>query len=142
MPLWSCPQTSFVLENGLALRRYWTNACQSCAVKHRCTTGKERRITRWEHEHVLEAVQKRLDKNPQAMRQRRETVEDPLRHSEDEDGGDALPDEAPSEGDRDGVARTRLQSHPRHEYHGYSPADGCDPSIVEVDKVSSRRDFA
>jgi transposase/macrodomain Ter protein organizer (MatP/YcbG family) len=65
-------------ENGLVLRRYWTNACQSCAIKHRCTTGKERRITRWEHEHVLEAVQKRLDKNPQAMRQRRETVEHPF----------------------------------------------------------------
>ena len=44
----------------------------------RCTTGKERRITRWEHEHVLETVQKRLDENPQAMRQRRETVEHPF----------------------------------------------------------------
>ncbi len=65
-------------ENGLVLRRYWTNACQSCAIKQRCTTGKERRITRWEHEHVLEAVQKRLDKNPHAMRQRRETVEHPF----------------------------------------------------------------
>ena len=49
-------------ENGLLLRRYWTNACQSCAIKQRCTTGKERRITRWEHEHVLETVQKRLIK--------------------------------------------------------------------------------
>ena len=65
-------------ENGLVLRRYWTNACQSCAIKQRCTTGKERRITRWEHEHVLEAVQKRLDKNPHAMRQRRETAEHPF----------------------------------------------------------------
>ena len=37
--------------------------------------GKERRIIRWQHEHVLEAVQKRLDENPQAMRQRRKTVE-------------------------------------------------------------------
>ena len=35
-------------ENGLALRRYWTNACQTCAIKHDCTTAKERRITRWE----------------------------------------------------------------------------------------------
>ena len=35
-------------------------------------------ITRWEHEHVLEAVQRRLDENPQAMRQRRETVEHPF----------------------------------------------------------------
>jgi hypothetical protein len=65
-------------ENGLALRRYWTNTCQSCAIKSRCATGKERRITRWEREDVLEAVQKRLDKNPQAMRQRRETVEHPF----------------------------------------------------------------
>jgi len=65
-------------ENGQKLRRYWTNACRHCALKSRCTTGKERRITRWEHEHVLEAVQRRLDKNPQAMRRRRETVEHPF----------------------------------------------------------------
>jgi len=65
-------------EDGLALRRYWTNICQGCAIKHKCSTGKERRITRWEHEHVLEAVQKRLDQNPKAMRQRRETVEHPF----------------------------------------------------------------
>ena len=65
-------------ENGLVLRRYWTNACQSCAIKHTCTTGKERRITRWEHEHVLEAVQRRLDEHPEKMRQRRETVEHPF----------------------------------------------------------------
>ena len=65
-------------ENGQKLRRYWTNACRHCALKHRCTTGTQRRITRWEHEHVLDAVQKRLDENPQAMRQRRETVEHPF----------------------------------------------------------------
>ena len=65
-------------EHGLVLRRYWTNACQSCAIKHSCTTGKERRITRWEHEHVLEAVQRRLDEHPEKMRQRRETVEHPF----------------------------------------------------------------
>jgi len=65
-------------ENGQKLRRYWTNACGICAIKHRCTTGKERRITRWEHEHVLETVQRRLDEKPQAMRQRRETVEHPF----------------------------------------------------------------
>ena len=65
-------------ENGLALRRYWRNACRHCALKHRCTTGVQRRITRWEHEHVLEVAQKRLDQNPQAMRQRRETVEHPF----------------------------------------------------------------
>ena len=65
-------------ENGLVLRRYWTTACQRCAIKHRCTTAKERRITRWEHEHILEAVQRRLDEHPEKMRQRRETVEHPF----------------------------------------------------------------
>ena len=65
-------------ENGLVLRRYATNACRSCAIKHSCTTGKERRISRWEHEHVLETVQRRLDEHPEKMRQRRETVEHPF----------------------------------------------------------------
>ena len=65
-------------ENGLILRRYWTNACQRCAIKRSCTTAKERRITRWQHEHVLEAVQRRLDEHPEKMRQRRETVEHPF----------------------------------------------------------------
>jgi transposase len=65
-------------EDGKTLRRYWTTACPRCPLKSRCTTGPERRITRWEHEHVLEAVQQRLDENPQAMRVRRETVEHPF----------------------------------------------------------------
>ena len=65
-------------EDGKTLRRYWTTACSNCSLKSQCTTGPQRRITRWEHEHLLEAVQQRLDANPQAMRQRRETVEHPF----------------------------------------------------------------
>jgi len=65
-------------ERGLAIRRYWTNACRSCVIKDRCTTGKERRVSRWVHEEVLETVQKRLDDDRQAMRRRRETVEHPF----------------------------------------------------------------
>ena len=65
-------------EAGKMLRRYWTTACSNCSLKSLCTTGPERRITRWEHEHLLEAVQQRLDANPHAMRQRRETVEHPF----------------------------------------------------------------
>jgi len=65
-------------EKGLVVHRYWTNACQSCAIRHSCTTGKERRVTRWEHEHILETVQRRLDEHPEKMRQRRETVEHPF----------------------------------------------------------------
>ena len=66
------------VERGLTLRRYWTMACHSCPLKSRCTTAPQRRIVRWEHEEVLEAVQRRLDLNPGAMRQRREVVEHPF----------------------------------------------------------------
>jgi transposase len=65
-------------EAGKILRRYWTTACSKCPLKSQCTTGPERRITRWEHEQLLDDVQRRLDANPQAMRQRRETVEHPF----------------------------------------------------------------
>jgi hypothetical protein len=65
-------------EDGKTLHRYWTTACQTCALKARCTPGKERRISRWEHEAVLETVQDRLDRNPDKMRVRRQTVEHPF----------------------------------------------------------------
>jgi hypothetical protein len=66
------------VEDGKTLRRYWTTACGQCPLKPKCTKGPERRISRWEHEHVLEAVQERLDTNPDAMRTRREVVEHPF----------------------------------------------------------------
>jgi len=65
-------------ENGQQMRSYWTNACRSCPLKTQCTKSAPRRIKRWEHEAVVEAVQTRLDHNPQAMRLRRETVEHPF----------------------------------------------------------------
>jgi Transposase DDE domain len=65
-------------EDGRQMRTFWTNACASCAIKSQCTPGRERRVKRWEHEDVVEAVQARLDMNPQAMRVRCETVEHPF----------------------------------------------------------------
>ena len=65
-------------DKGMVLRRYRTTACHSCVIKNSCTKGKERLISRWEHEHILEAVQRRLDEHPEKMRQRRETVEHPF----------------------------------------------------------------
>jgi transposase len=65
-------------DKGLVLRRYATKACQNCAIKNACTTAKQRLISRWEHEHVLEAVQQRLDHNPDAMGVRRQTAEHPF----------------------------------------------------------------
>jgi transposase len=65
-------------EDGKTIRRYWTSACKSCALKGQCTTGPERRISRWEHEAVLERVQSRLDRDLGAMGVRRQTAEHPF----------------------------------------------------------------
>lgn len=66
------------VEDGMNLHVYWTSRCGDCALKPQCTTGKERRIKRWEHEAVIEAMQDRLDRTPGAMRTRRATVEHPF----------------------------------------------------------------
>ena len=65
-------------ENGLVLRRYWTNVCGAARSSLSARRARERRVTRWEHEHLLEAVQRRLDADPGKMRVRRETVEHPF----------------------------------------------------------------
>ena len=70
---WRCETT----ERGMQLHRYWSSNCKSCALKDKCTPGEERRLTRWEHEDVLDEMQDRLDKTPDAMRVRRQTVEHP-----------------------------------------------------------------
>ena len=66
------------VEDGMTLHSYWTSACQACPLKAKCTTGKERRIKRWEHESVLETMQQRLDQAPEKMAVRRQTVEHPF----------------------------------------------------------------
>ena len=66
-------------ENGKLLRHYWTTRCPDCPIKAQCTPAKMRRITRWEHEGVLDAMQRRLDQRPDAMRVRRQPPS-PLRH--------------------------------------------------------------
>ena len=123
-------------EKGLVLRRYWTNACQTCAIKHRRTTAKERRITRWEHEHS------RSGSTPA----RRTSGEDApatgdgrasLWHHQGPDGRNPLPDEDVATGRRrDGAARPGLQPHPRHEHHGHPAAHGGDEGIAEPKKCS------
>jgi transposase len=65
-------------ENGLTLRRYWSSNCGTCAIKASCTPSENRRVTRWEHEAVLERMQRRLDEMPDAMRVRRSLVEHPF----------------------------------------------------------------
>jgi transposase len=65
-------------ERGLVVRRYWTNACQQCPHKARCTTGQQRRITRWEHEHLVDEMRDRMSRNPSLMALRRSTAEHPF----------------------------------------------------------------
>jgi hypothetical protein len=62
-------------EAGKVLLCYSTTACLACPLKDKCTTGRERRVKRWEHEAVVEAAQDRLDRNPDMMTVRRSTVE-------------------------------------------------------------------
>lgn len=66
------------VEDGMNLYVYWTAKCAGCPLKSRCTSGKERRFKRWEHEAVIDAMQERLDRRPDAMRIRRATVEHPF----------------------------------------------------------------
>ena len=63
------------VEKGLTLHRYWPSACPRCPLKARCTPGDYRRVTRWEHEAILETMQRRLDRKPEAMTLRRRTIE-------------------------------------------------------------------
>lgn len=66
------------VESGKTIRRYWTSACTGCSLKSKCTTGQYRRVSRWEHEEVLEAAHERLEREPERMRARRATVEHPF----------------------------------------------------------------
>jgi transposase len=66
------------VEAGRKLHNYWTTQCTGCALKSKCTPARERRVKRWEHEAVLEAMQERLDRAPGSMRIRRQTAEHPF----------------------------------------------------------------
>jgi transposase len=66
------------VEREMNLHCYWTTKCASCSLKSQCTTGEQRRVKRWEHEAVLDAMQDRLDRAPDSMRIRRQTVEHPF----------------------------------------------------------------
>src|ERR671912_2870331 len=53
-------------------------ACPTCALKPRCTPDKHKRVKRWQHEDVLDQMQDRLERTPEAMLIRRQTVEHPF----------------------------------------------------------------
>lgn len=65
------------VEKGLTYNRYWISNCKGCSLKDQCTPSAQRRVTRWEHQDVLEEMQARLEQAQDAMRTRRCTVEHP-----------------------------------------------------------------
>jgi Transposase DDE domain len=67
--------TSLESANLLKLRTYWSSACPHCPLRKQCTPAPYRRIRRWEHEAVLDRMQRRLDRQLDAMTIRRRTVE-------------------------------------------------------------------
>jgi transposase len=66
------------VEDGMKPHRYWSSNCKGCPLKEKCTPSPQRRITRWEHQDVLDDMQARLDREPDARRVRRSTVEHPF----------------------------------------------------------------
>jgi len=73
------PYHMTVVEKGMTLHRYWDRAsCTGCSIKAQCTPAVERKVTRWEHEAVIDALQARMDLRPRAMRERRSLVEHPF----------------------------------------------------------------
>ena len=120
-------------EKGLVLHRYWSNACRTCALKAQCTKGPQRRITRWEHEHVVDAGAgapgQESGCDAYSPRDSRASVW----YDEDADGSNALFDENAAEGgDRDGAARARLQPYARDEHPRYQTTTRCDPDLRSV----------
>jgi hypothetical protein len=72
--IWRCTK----IDRGMTHHKYWSSACPKCPIKAQCTTSGYRYISHWEHEDVLDRMQKRLDRTPQAARIRRQTVEHPF----------------------------------------------------------------
>ena len=79
-----CPAGQYAIwrfsavDNGMKNHKYWSSACPRCPIKSQCTTGEYRRITRWEHEDVMERMQQRLVKRTDMAIVRRRTVEHPF----------------------------------------------------------------
>jgi transposase len=72
------PFRTTMKSKGRCTRRYWASTCGTCELKPRCTTGRERRIDRWEHEHLLDNLESRMAYHPDMMKIRRSTVEHPF----------------------------------------------------------------
>jgi hypothetical protein len=132
-------------ERGIQLRPYWVTACQTCPLQSKCTTGTERRITRWKHEHLFDDMGNRLGRDPDAVTLRRCTVEQPFgtkpcKAWQSLDVPHPFPDpEAEECAQRDGAQRAGLQ----HQADGCSDrhpsAHAGDPGLILAINSKKRR---
>ena len=81
------------IEGGKTLHKYWSSACGDCKLKPQCTPAPNRRISRWEHEEILEIVQSRLDGAPEGIQAAPANRGTCVRHAEGLDGFNTLPDQ-------------------------------------------------
>lgn len=65
-------------EKGQVIHKYWSSNCPHCSMRKQCTTSQYRRVARWEYEHVVDALDARLEREPERMRVRRSTAEHPF----------------------------------------------------------------
>jgi transposase len=73
------PYSFETVEAGKLMRGYLSvRTCKDCTLKPQCTTGKARRIKRWEHEECLERMESQLLANPKSIHLRKCTVEHPF----------------------------------------------------------------
>jgi len=71
--------SSFELGRAIRYYRATASACRACALKARCTRNQEaRRLSRWEHEGLLEQMQQRILTYPEKLRQRKTLSEHPF----------------------------------------------------------------
>ena len=121
-------------ENGKMIRRYWSSACTHCSMKSQCTTGKYRRISRWEHESILDDLEDRMERAPDMMKVRRSTVEHHLWDHQVLDGVDALPDEDDPAGQcGDELACAGIQPETGHKNPRHQTVDRSDPGLGHFD---------
>jgi len=65
-------------QGGLLIRRSRINQCRRCPLQSRCTSGRKRRITRWEYEHLVDRMREHLRRDPDPETLRCCTVEHPF----------------------------------------------------------------
>ena len=124
----TCRFTS--VEEGMTMHTYWTTKCADCPLKTQCTTSKERRIKRWEHEAVIDAMQERLDRAPRRHAHPPRDRRTPLRHAQGLDGRHPLQDQDPRKGqNRDEPPRPGLQSEAGDRHPRRPAPDGGDAGL-------------